>query len=331
MKSVQICGIGNALVDLSCHIDEPSFREFSFERGTVRLVTPEEQRQIISSVSKITKPQLSCGGSVANSIVAYAQLGGRASFICLLGKDQFGTFYENEFSRLEISTNKAHSDEGDTGTCVALITPDAERTLRTCLGVSARLSDKEVPFSLIKKSEWLFIEGYLLGSRYGPDAIKRAIEYAERGHTKIALTLSEKTVARQWRHEFEGCLEKVDMLFANASEALSFTGARDVDSAMRALKQVVKGAAVTLGGDGAWVFARGEEARVPAAPCVPVDTTGAGDMFAGAFLRTFTEGRSVEEAARIGCFLSAKVISQYGARLKGDVRALLEKGGASNY
>jgi sugar/nucleoside kinase (ribokinase family) len=208
-----------------------------------------------------------------------------------------------------------------TGTCLAIITPDAERTMRTCLGISSHLSDKHVDADRIADSKWLFIEGYVFANQdTGQLAIKEAIRIAKKSGTKIAITCSDAFVPEVFADAFHEALAAADLLFCNASEAMAVTGASTPESAFGQLRNVVPQSVVTAGPDGAYVRFGDKENHVPAVATEPKDLTGAGDMFAGAFLYGINHGLSAELSARGANFLCHKVISQIGARLHHGTR-----------
>src|SRR5258708_4415953 len=163
MKEFHVCGLANAIVDIFLELSEAEFATLGFERGSMRLVEAEEQRQLLARFSS-HEPRLVSGGSVANSIIGLAQLGGKAAFIGCVGDDRYGLFYEGEFEELDIDIGAPVIVGQSTGTCVCIITPDAERTMRTCLAGSGNLGARHVDEARIKKSEWLFAEGYLFAN-----------------------------------------------------------------------------------------------------------------------------------------------------------------------
>src|SRR4051794_22897070 len=163
MKEYQLCGLGNAIVDIFLEVSDDEFARLGFERGTMRLVEPGEQKQLLERFHG-RDPRLVSGGSVANSTIAFSQLGGSAAFIGCVGDDRYGLFYKTEFEELDIDFNNPVVVGETTGTCVCVITPDAERTMRTCLAVSSHLTDRHVDEERIKNSEWLFIEGYVFAN-----------------------------------------------------------------------------------------------------------------------------------------------------------------------
>src|SRR6266853_5810783 len=206
MKEFQLCGLGNALVDIFLEISEAEFASLGFERGTMRLVDLAEQKTLLDRFQK-HEPKLVSGGSVANSIIAFSQLGGQAAFIGCVGDDRYGLFYSSEFEELGIDIGNPVIIGEATGTCVCLITPDAERTMRTCLAVSSHLAARHVDEERIKKSDWLFIEGYVFANpETGQGATRKAIRLAKRHGTKIALTCSDAFVVNVFGDPFREAL-----------------------------------------------------------------------------------------------------------------------------
>jgi sugar/nucleoside kinase (ribokinase family) len=314
-KEFHVCGLGNSLVDIFLELSEPDFAGLGLEKGTMRLVEREEQKVLLDRFHA-RDPRLASGGSVANSVIALSQLGGKGAFIGCLGDDRYGLFYQREFEQLGIEIGNPAIVDETTGTCLSIITPDAERTMRTCLAVSSHLSAKHVDEARIKASEWLFVEGYLFANpETGQHAVRRAIEVAAANGVKIALTCSDGFIPEVFGDPFREALSKSDLLFCNATEAQSVTRTGSAKEAFARLKDVVPNAVVTDGPHGAHVRYAGREAHIPAFPCEPKDLTGAGDMFAGAFLYGVTHGLPADRVARAANFLAMKVISQVGARL----------------
>lgn len=320
MKEFDLIGLGNSLVDILLELTNEEFAALQFEKGTMRLVDFPEQKGLLGAF-RDHEPRLVSGGSVANSIIACSQLGGRSAFIGCVGDDRYGLHYVDEFSELQIDyTNAPLVGEG-TGTCVSIITPDAERTMRTCLGVSSHLAARHIPASKVAAAEWLFVEGYVFANpNTGQHAIREAIRVARSCGTKIAITCSEPFIPQVFGDVFQEALALSDLLFCNAVEAIAVAGGPDAREAFNRLKGIVPACVVTDGPNGAFVRFAGHEFHVPAFPCKPVDLTGAGDMFAGAFLYGITHGVAPERAARSANFLAMKVITQIGARLHHGTR-----------
>lgn len=314
MRDYQICGLGNAIVDIFIEISEAEFAALGYERGSMRLVELVDQQQLLEQF-KNREPRLVSGGSVANSIIAFSQLGGDAAFIGCVGDDRYGLFYAGEFEELEIDIGNPVIVGESTGTCVALITPDAERTMRTCLAVSSKLAERHVHEQRIKKSDWLFVEGYVFANPTGQTAIREAVRIAKKNSVKVAVTCSEAFIVEMFHEPFFEALRHTDLLFANEREACALTKTATAEEAFRKLADMAPQCVVTAGPQGAFVRFDEIETHVAAFTCAPKDLTGAGDMFAGAFLYGVTHGAAPHQAARGACYLAMKVITQIGARL----------------
>jgi sugar/nucleoside kinase (ribokinase family) len=319
MKEFKLCGIGNALVDIFLEVTEKDFAALGFERGGMQLVDIAEQKRLLERYQS-HEPKLVSGGSVANSVIAFSQLGGSASYIGCVGDDRYGLFYSSEFEELGIDIGSPIIVNESTGTSVCIITPDAERTMRTCLGVASHLSARHVDERLVKNSEWIFIEGYLFANPTGQSAIREAIRLARQHRTKIAVTCSDAFVPQVFGDVLHEALEHTDLFFCNQGEARAVAKVETAQEAFEKLKGKFSSLVVTDGPHGAYVSHEGAKAHVPSFPTEPKDLTGAGDMFAGAFLYGITHGFSPIKAARAGCYLSHKVISQVGARLHHGTR-----------
>jgi sugar/nucleoside kinase (ribokinase family) len=309
--------MGNAIVDLFVEVTDQQFAQLGFERGTMRLVDHAEQKSLLEKFAT-ADPRLVSGGSVGNSTIAFAQLGGKTAYIGCVGDDRYGFHYQNEFQQLNIGLGNPVVVNQPTGTCCAIITPDAERTMRTCLGVAAHLSGKHVRADrhLIEQSAWLFIEGYLLSNNEpGQEAVREAVRIAQASGTKVAVTCSEAFIVHVFGEHLFETLKQTDLFFCNSSEARAVANAHDSQEAFQKMKDLVPNCVVTDGPAGAYVRWGGKEHYVPAFSCEPKDLTGAGDMMAGAFLYGVTHGVPAEKAARAANYLAMKVITQVGARL----------------
>jgi sugar/nucleoside kinase (ribokinase family) len=324
-KEFDVCGLGNSLVDILLELTDEEFAALAFEKGTMRLVEPPEQKSLLEKFGD-HEPRLVSGGSVANSIIACSQLGGRGAFIGCVGDDRYGLHYAQEFEELQIQFCNPPLVGETTGTCVSVITPDAERTMRTSLAVSSHLAARHVDADRIAASEWLFIEGYVFANPHtGQHAIREALKVARASGVKVAVTCSDAFVPEVFADAFTGALAATDLLFCNAAEAMTVAKATSAGDAFNRLKGVIPACVVTDGPNGAFVRFGGTEAHVPAFACEPKDLTGAGDMFAGSFLYGVTHGVAPEKAARAANFLAMKVITQIGARLHHGPRQFWEE------
>lgn len=328
MKRYHLCGLGNAIVDLIVECNDQEFTELGFERGTMRLVEADEQKQLLQKFSK-RDPRLVSGGSVGNSTIAFAQLGGKAAFIGVVGDDRYGLHYQSEFTQLGIAMGSPIIANQTTGTCVAVVTPDAERTMRTCLGVNTNLSGKHIKLdqNLIAESEWLFIEGYLFANpETGQEAIREAVKVAKANGTKVAVTCSEAFIVHVFGSALNDVLKDTDLFFSNATEAMAAANAKEAKEAFELLKERVPNCVVTDGPAGAYIRWHGQEYHVPAFPCEPKDLTGAGDMFAGSFLYGVTHGHDPMTAGRAANMMAKSVITQIGARLHQGAKETWKRG-----
>lgn len=314
-REFDLIGLGNSLVDILLELTDEEFAPLGFEKATMRLVGPPEQKGLLEAF-KDHEPRLVSGGSVANSVIACSQLGGNGAFIGCVGDDRYGLHYQEEFTELGIDFANPPLVGETTGTCVSIITPDAERTMRTCLAVSSHLAARHVPTDRVAAAEWLFLEGYVFANPHtGQHAIREALRAAKASGTKVALTCSDAFVPQTFGDAFREALKQTDLLFCNAAEAIAVAGGADAHEAFARLKGLVPNVVVTDGPNGAFVRYAGADHHVAAFPCKPVDLTGAGDMFAGAFLYGITHDVAAENAAHAANFLAMKVITQIGARL----------------
>lgn len=319
-KEFDVCGLGNALVDILLELTDEEFLPLGFERGTMRLVDPPEQRSLLETF-RDHEPRLVSGGSVANSVIACSQLGGKGAFVGCVGDDRYGLHYTKEFEELQIEFCSPPLVGETTGTCVSIITPDAERTMRTSLAISSHLAARHVDAARIRASEWLFVEGYVFANPHtGQHAVREALRVAKAGGVKVALTCSDAFVPQVFGEPFREALKQADLLFCNATEAVAVAGGDSAATAFEKLAALVPACVVTDGPNGAFVRFGGTVAHVPAFRCEPKDLTGAGDMLAGAFLYGITHGVAPATAVRAANFLAMKVITQIGARLHHGAR-----------
>lgn len=326
MKRFDVYGIGNALVDLQVRASDEDLVSLGLEKGGMQLVGEAEQEKILQHFRgrELAK---SSGGSAANSMIAIAQLGGRAAYGCIVSDDDLGAHYQAEMAGLGVVLHNEGKLGAPTGSSLILITPDAERTMNTHLGITAEFSPEDVNDELIADAEWLYVEGYLLSSEVGQLAVRHAVNVAQRCGTKVAVAVSAAFIVDAFGDALRACVEASDLVFANRDEATRFTACADEQQAFESLKAKVPGVVMTLGERGALIHMDGASTHVEPFPAVATDDTGAGDMFAGAFLYGLTHALTPPDAGRLGCFLSSKVVSQLGARLRADVPALVSGAG----
>lgn len=323
MKDIHVCGIGHALVDIEFAVDDSTFESLGLQKGSMALVSESEQSHVIQSLSDRSHHR-SSGGSAANTMIAIGQFGGKVAYKTILGDDALGTFYAGEFRDLGILLEAESIPNSKTGTCLVLITPDAERTMMTSLGVNSSYNRDHLVEETISRSEWLYVEGYRLTEPGGAEAIKEAVSLAKKHSTNIAFTFSDTFVVNAFRDIVNEISESTDMVFCNESEACSFTGKEQHEDAFKALIDMFPHVVMTKGKHGAEIFFNGEHASIPAYETIAVDTTGAGDMFAGAFLFGITQGCSITRSGHLASMASSKVVSQFGARLKESPKSMYQ-------
>ena len=315
-RTYDVYGVGNALVDIQYQVSPEFLAEYQIEKGVMTLVDEARQRTLTAAVGREPIAATS-GGSAANTLIGVACYGGRAYYACLTGRDAWGDFYQHDLEAAGVATHSANRGAGKTGQCLVFITPDADRTLNTFLGINSTLGPAQLQEEVIADSQYLYIEGYLLGSDAGFAAAGRAQQIAQRHGTAVALTLSDPFAVRAFRARFDALLQRgVDLLFCNVEEALASTGLGDRAAAGTALASQVGTTYITCGADGALVYADGGSYQVPGIPVQAIDTNGAGDLFAGGVLYGLSHGYSPLDAARLGCYAAAQVVTRFGPRLE---------------
>ncbi len=328
MTQYDVCGIGNALVDIEFEIAPEVLQTLKIDKGVMTLIDDAQQAVIIEHLKDLPMKR-GCGGSAANTMIAISQFGGRSFYSCKVANDEAGSFYLEDMVRCGVETNlkiQARED-GVTGKCLVLVTPDADRTMNTFLGITGSFSEQELVPESIEAAEYLYIEGYLVTA---PDACAAAIkarEVAQSAGRKVALSLSDLNMAKFFK---EGLLSiigsKVDFIFANESEALEMAGTGDLKEAMAYLKTLATGFAVTLGAQGSVIFDGSDLIEIDPVPVQAIDTVGAGDMYAGAILYGITNGMSYAQAGKLASHASAKLVTSLGPRLlTEETRAILNE------
>jgi len=316
MKKYHVYGVGNALVDMEFEVEDSFFSDNGIDKGVMTLVDEERQHELMGHLDAFDGKKAS-GGSAANTIIATSYFGGNSFYSCKVANDELGDFYVNDLQEAGVDSNVGDGrKDGITGKCLVMITPDAERTMNTYLGITATFSVDELHLSAIKESEYLYIEGYLVSSDTGRHAAIEARKVAEENGVKTALTFSDPAMVQFFKDGLKEMIgDKVDLLFCNEAEALSWADTDNFETAIEALKQVASTFAVTLGSKGALLFDGKNMLEISAHETKAIDSNGAGDMFAGAFLYGITHGHSFYEAGNIASLAAARVVSQFGPRL----------------
>jgi sugar/nucleoside kinase (ribokinase family) len=310
-----VFGIGNAIVDIQLKIDETFLQRIDVAKGLMTLVDAERQVEILGALAGQATHRCS-GGSACNTMVGVADLGGTAAYAGKTASDDLGRFYVDDLRKVGISV-PVPAGEGATGTSVILITPDAQRTMLTHLGISATLAPSDVPADAIKKAQYLYVEGYLFPGDSTRAAALRAIEIAKEAGVKVALTISDPFVVNLQKDLFWQLIEgPVDLLFANLEEARALTGEHDPIEAARKIHRHATNVALTLSADGSLLMHGDELFPIEGVKANAIDTTGAGDMYAAGVLYGLTHGMSWKQAGHLGSHAAARIVSQMGARLE---------------
>lgn len=310
--------MGNALVDIVTEVDPDFFVRHGIEKGIMTLVDEKRQHELIKAID-MKRSKMSCGGSAANTMIGVSQFGGKSFYSCLVARDDLGKFFLQDLGRNGVATNLTPEacPEGITGKVLVMTTPDAERTMNTFLGTSSQLSTRQLDENAILNSSYLYLEGYLVTSPTSMEAMKEAKKIAERHNVRTTLTFSDPSMVKYFSAQMQEIIgASVDLLFCNEEEAMIFTGTDNLRSAREKLKEVAKHFAVTLGANGALVFDGDTFIEIEPYKVKALDTNGAGDMFAGAFLYGITHGHSYAEAGKLASLASSRVVSQFGPRLE---------------
>lgn len=313
-----IYAIGNALVDTEVEVSDAFLEQMGISKGMMTLVNESEQQALIAALQQEGRShRRASGGSACNTVVAARYFGASAFYACRVADDDTGHFFVDDLRAAGVETNMAgNKSRGISGRCLVMITPDAERTMHTFLGISESVGPEAVIESAVASSRYAYIEGYLVSS---PSARMAAIQLrntAKRYGVKTALTFSDPAMVTYFADGLREMLgDGVDMLFCNESEALGFTHTEHIDDAMAALQQHAGAIAITRGARGARLWDGQQIIDVEPLAVRAVDSNGAGDMFAGAFLYGLSQGHDFATAGKLANAAAARVVSDFGPRL----------------
>ena len=308
---MKILGIGNAIVDVICKVDDNFLSQNNLTKSTMKLVDETEFEQLLSNL-KIE--ETISGGSIANSIVGLAQLGNKVGFIGKVNEDDLGIKYEEGLKKEKVEYfYSKKKEELPTGTCLILITPDSERTMCTFLGTAGKIYENDVDVKAIKNSEMIFLEGYL----WDEGNPKKAFDKAIQNSNKVAMSLSDLfCVERHKPHFLDLVKNKLDITFANEQEIISLIDAKNFDEVISFGKQLGKIIVITRGEKGSIAINKDEVVKCDSQKNLKiVDLTGAGDLFAGGFLHGYINELTIKESLEKGTEMSSKIIQKIGARL----------------
>ena len=328
MKTYDIVGIGNAMVDVLARCEDAFLGEAGVEKGIMQLIDMDRAVDLYGRVGPAREVS---GGSAANSIAVVAALGGRTAYVGKVKDDQLGAIFAHDLRAQGAVYETAlapRSEEAETGRCIVLVTPDGERSMNTYLGVTEHLAPDDIDEEMMAAASMIYLEGYRFDGPESHAAFAKAIAATKAGGGKVSVTLSDPFCVERHRDAFRRMIrDDVDLLFANRDELLSMYQTDDFEAALATAGGEIEMVACTDGAAGAHVLSGGSRWHVPAFPVDIVDATGAGDAFAGAFLWGWSEGCPLDVAGRMGCLAATEVISHIGARPEADMRALFKAEG----
>lgn len=313
--SLDVYGVGNSLVDIQARVDDAFLELIGFQKGIMTLVDATTQQRVLDRLNDC--PTNRCaGGSAANTVMGVADFGGKAAYAGKTGRDDVGEFFLSDMRNMGVRI-EVPPTEGPSGTCVVLITEDAQRTMLTSLGVSATLSADDINEAEICRAKYIYVEGYLFTNEGPRAAALKAMDIALKNRVKIAFTISDPFLVGLFRDRFWQLIEEhVDLLFCNVEEARALTGQEDPIACAHEIHKHAENVALTLGKNGSILMHRGEVIPIEGVPVAAVDTTGAGDMYAAGILYGITNGLSWSQSGRLASHAAARIVSQLGARLQ---------------
>ena len=317
MTHYDLYAIGNALVDSEYEVSDSHLQSMGVDKRHMTLIDTARRAELLGHLDAISAHRTG-GGSAGNTVVALAQLGGKAFYSCRVADDELGAFYTQDLIANGVATNLTHTAPapGQTGSCMVMVTPDAERSMSTFLGATAELDHTALHEKDIAKSRIYYMEGYLAASPSGLHAALQGRQIALDAGVALATTLSDVSMINFCRPGLDAIIgQGLDYLFCNEEEAQVWCGTQDLQLICQQFSQLARTVCLTRGPLGCVVLEGGQQTVVPAASVKAIDTNGAGDMFAGAFLYAVTHGHNHAQAAWLANQAAARVVSQYGNRL----------------
>ena len=320
MYNSDVLSICNALVDILVEVSDAEFESLGIEKGIMHLVDSKRQHELIHKF-KDHQWSFELGGSAMNTTRALAALGSKTTFFGMVGKDEYGSMITDRMNLLGINSQVSKTSDEPTGSCAVLITPDGERTMNTCLGASCHYHEGVIPHDAITNSKILHFTGYQWSTEHQKRAVLAAIKTAKENGTVVSFDVADPFMVRNCREDFiEVIKDHADIVFANREEASELYGT-DPEQAGQEIAKTGAIAVIKLGAKGGVIFDPKTNKRIDVAPVETkvIDTTAAGDMFAGGFLYGYTQDKSLAECGQLAALLASDVISRIGARLSDDV------------
>ena len=324
-KKVDLIGLGNAIVDIIVNIEDEFLEINNLDKGSMNLINSYESQDLLKDC-KVIK-QIS-GGSSANTVVCLAELGNSVQFIGRVKNDKFGNFFSSDIKKSKAIFKTPPTNEGaSTAHSIILITPDAQRTMCTYLGASIEFEPKDIDFSLLKQSKYLYLEGYLWDSELAKNAFLEAAKIAQLSNTKIILSLSDSFCIDRHRESFlELIANYVNIVFCNEAEVLSLFKKDKLANCQRDLSSLCELVIVTLGGNGSLIINKNDiEVIKSFTKDKVIDTTGAGDIYAGGFIHGLINNYSLKKCGEIGSICAGQIITQLGSRSNIDLNELINQ------
>ena len=314
-----ISALGNALVDTQYKVDHDFLNSFGLEADAMTLASSEEQAPIIKKLIEIGSESMSdCGGSATNSLVAAANYGSNCHHVCRVADDEDGKKYLDSLRSAGVKHIGVSEENTDmpTGKCLILVTPDAKRTMISMLGVSAFLGSSDIDYDVVQNSKIFYIEGYMVTSDDNFNAVISVLENLKASETLKALSLSDAGIVHGFKEKFD-LIESygIDMIFCNDDEAIAFSGKDSFDDAVEFYKSKSYMTAITKGSEESVVIENNNVHLTKAEEIIPIDTNGAGDMFAGSFMHAYLEGHDIQTCAKFSNYASSRVVETFGPRL----------------
>lgn len=318
MSQIDVYGIGNALVDTEFEVEDSFFEQAGIQKGFMTLIEEDKQKHILDILSsRYSIKKKAGGGSAANTLYAISQFGGQAFYACRVAGDETGDYYLSELGNHNIRTNQTESKpQGHTGQCLVMVTPDAERTMLTHLGVSSDVSVADLDLDMATTAKYVYMEGYLVSSDSARQAVLTLKQAARDAGIPVAFTFSDPAMVEYFKDGVKEVMAGgVDLLFCNEQEACIWAETDNFSKACETLKQSATQFVITRGAKGALLYDGQSYIEVAGNKVTAIDTNGAGDMFAGAFLYGLSQGMGFEKSGKLASLASSKVVTSFGPRL----------------
>ncbi len=324
-KDIDLIGLGNAIVDIIVNVEDRFLEINKLKKGSMNLINSNQSENLLK-YSKVIK-KIS-GGSSANTVVSLAELGNNVQFIGRVKNDDFGNFFSKDIKKSNTIFNTLPVDKGPSSAhSIIFITPDAQRTMCTYLGASVEFEPKDINYNFIKNSKYLYLEGYLWDSELAKSAFLKAVKIAKESNTKIILSLSDSFCVDRHRESFIELIDSyIDIVFCNESEVLSLLKENNLQSCKHSISSLCELVIITLGGKGSLVINKGEYEEIkPILLGGIIDTTGAGDLYAGGFIHGLINNYSIKRCGELGSICAGHIITQLGSRSNINLQNLLEE------